>query len=209
MPVLTTLTKATIRTLVQEWMDDASGKRWTPGNLDLLVEITQDSLFSKLHEQFPYLTSQKDVITAQLGDPGFIDLRVTAQGGNLTLRLHRLQSVTRNNQEYSEIDRRNITLQDNVLQAVNTRSDFNFLFLGTELHLLPYNRDDDVEVRYSIKPTRFTTLADGAAIQWPDGHEGALIFECRTARDDEGRDGEYGGDCAASTRRMAGYGYGN
>ncbi len=67
------LTKAQYRTLTQQWLDDPSAKFWTAANLDLLIQVTQDSLWTDILEKSPYYVSQLDTLTS-LTTPGYIDL---------------------------------------------------------------------------------------------------------------------------------------
>ncbi len=169
----TTLTKDEFITLIREMMEDPDSVHWTAVNLDLLIRVTQDSLFARLLEHFPYFVSQLDTLTATLTSPGVISV---ADGGDLTKRFHRLQKVTRNQQEYTPVDARDYVIEGDEVQAVNSRSDFVYFFFGDQLQILPFNVDDDIEVRYSFKPTLWGGLAGGATPDWPDGQENALIY---------------------------------
>ncbi len=171
----TTMTKATLRSLIQQWLDDPNARLWTAPNLDLLIEVTQDELFARLHERFPYFTSQLDTVAA-LTTPGFINTALS--GGHLSKRLHRVQSIVRDGQEYGEVDRRRVLLEGGEVKTWASWPSFGYVFLGEQVHLFPYDTTKAAEVRYAFKPTRFTTLLDADAVQWPDGHESALIFEC-------------------------------
>lgn len=170
---LSALTKAQFRSLLRGWVDDESTQRWTDAKLDLLVQVTQDELFARIHDLNPYFTSQLDTIST-LTSPGYVELSTA-----LSKRFYRLQHVTRSATEYTEIDRRNVTLEDNELKAAE-RATRKYLLMGTQLHLFPYETTPEVEVRYAWRPTRFTTLTETGTIEWPDGHESALMFE--TAR---------------------------
>ncbi len=74
------------------------------------------------------------------------------------------------------MDNRDITLEGSKVKASNAGQSHKYLFLGDQIHLFPYNLTDDVELRYSFYPTLFDGLADGTAVQWPEGHEDALIL---------------------------------
>lgn len=166
------LTKAQVRTLVREAIDDPNGDRWTNANLDLLTQITFDDLFTDILTWGPYFTSQLDTITT-LGTPGFVDLRQTATG-DLSQRFFRIQKVTRNDQEYSALDARSFVIENNTQIR---GPDFTYVIFGDQLWLFPLDTDDDVEVRYSFRPAAYDGLADATEVTWPDGHETALIYE--------------------------------
>lgn len=167
------LTKAQIRTLVQEVIEDSSAKRWSAANLDLLIQITQDSLWSELLDFDAYFVSQLDTLTS-LTSPGYVDV---ATGGDATKRFLRIQSIVRNGQEYTEVDRRDVVLEANTVKSHPRGVPYAYVKLGKQFHLLPYDTADDVEFRYSYYPTAFDSLADGTAVEWPEGHEAALVYE--------------------------------
>jgi len=166
-------------------IDDPQKVLWTDANLDLLTEQLMDGLWAKIHDYFPFFTSQVDAGLSPIS-PGFIDVRQTGVGtGQLTNRIHRLQSVvvggaSANALTYEKADPRDIVLQGGkVIYAPNYR----YVLYGTQLYLFPLDLSPaNVELRYSYKPTpTFRTLADGASIGWPDGHEEALWWYVASA----------------------------
>ena len=169
------LTKAQYRTQIREFLDDPSAKLWSAANLDILTQMTQDTLWSEFLDIDPYFVSQNDSLTS-LTSPGYIDADQAAGVGDLTKRLFRIQSITRDQQEYGQVDRRHTVLQGGEVKSVDGSNSFNYLFLGDQIHLFPYDLTTDLEVRYSYYPTLFDGLADGTDVEWPEGHELALVL---------------------------------
>lgn len=170
------LTKAQYRTQIQGMLDDESAKFWTAANLDILTQLTQDALWSTLLDLNPYFVSQNDTLTS-LTTPGYIDADQVAGGGDLTKRIFRLQSITRDSQEYHPVDRRHIALQGGEVKAVNDQNGFTYTYLGDQIHIFPYDLTTDLEVRYSYYPTLYDGLGESTAVEWPEGHELALIMQ--------------------------------
>jgi hypothetical protein len=170
-----TLTKAQIRTQIQQTLDDASATMYSATNLDILTGLVIDELWTDILDFAPWYTSALDTITTgpKLVSPGYVDLTQLAQ------RFHRLQHVVRNNMVY-----RGQHPLDTLVVA-NTAlvgSDFTYRLYGNQLWLLPLSMSatEPIELRYSYKPPLFTGLADGTAITWPDGHEAAIIYKTAT-----------------------------
>ncbi len=166
-------TKAEFRTLTQQFLDDPNAKRWSATNIDLLIQVTQDTIWAAILDRDPYWVSQLDTITADLTSPGTFS---TANGGDLTKRFYKIQSIVRNTREYGQIHRKNVIIEANEVKATDAESDFVYFFFGPVVHLLPYETAPDVEIRYSFYPTIFNGLADGTAVEWPEGHEDALFL---------------------------------
>jgi len=167
------LTKAQVRSMVQQLLDDPNAALWSATNLDLLISLIYDEMWSLLLNNSSMLLSQKDVLTSLI-TPGFIDLRLVADGGSLSQRFHRLQSIVRDNQTYRKADPRDVVLEGN---TVIWAPAFQYVFYADQAWLFPLDTTTDVEIRYSFKPASFSSLTDTTAITWPDGHESALIFE--------------------------------
>lgn len=166
-------TKAQYRTLIQQMMDDPNAKKWTAANLDLLTQLRQDALWGDFHAHQPFFTSQLDNV-ATLTTPGFINI---ANGGDLTKRWLRFQTITRNGIQYTEGDPRNFVVEDDALVLVGEGSENKWIRLGDQIHLFPYSLTDDVEARYAFYPTAYDGLGEGTSVQWPEGHEMALISD--------------------------------
>lgn len=167
------LTKAQARTQIRQLLDDPNSTMWTDANLDQLTELAMDEMWSDLLSYNSYLNSQLDTITS-LTTPGFIDLRIVADGGALSKRFHKLQSVVRGGTTYTKYDPRDTLVELNAEIFAPTES---YVFIGDQLWLFPLDTTTDVEIRYSFKPAGFVSLTDGTKVTWPDGHDSAYIFE--------------------------------
>jgi hypothetical protein len=171
------LTKLEARELIREQMDDASSKLWSDSLLDRLTTTTLDTLWGELLEHAPRLTSQLDTI-ATLQTPGYIRTQLTTDtpAGDLTQRFRRVQSVMRGEQMYTEVDPRRVAVQGNVLVA-NDGRDFVYFLQGKQIWLLPLDTAEDVELRYSYLPAKYSGLANGDNVEWPEGFEDAYTWE--------------------------------
>ncbi len=169
------LTKAAVRTQVRQLIHDEGGKLWVDANLDLLIGLVFDSKWSDMLNFRGKITSQLDTI-ATLTSPGYINLQIAADSGDLSQRFYRVQSVTRNATQYLPADERFITIEGATVKYGGPSS--CFYVRGDEMWLFPLNTTDDVEIRYAFLPTRFDLLTnDATRMSWPVGHEAALIFE--------------------------------
>ena len=169
------LTKANARSLIRELADDPNAKLWSNANLDALASATLDDLWATILSVAPWATSQLDTITT-LASPGYVDLRLTTGGGDLTQRLYRLQTITRDDQSYGAIQPSSVTLQAGEVKASDNAS-YAFFVWADRLYLFPLDTTTDVEVRYSYLPTPFTTLNEGDTVGWPDGFDAAYTHE--------------------------------
>lgn len=169
------LTKANARTLVRQWLDDPDGQFWSNTNLDLLISLVLDDLWSELLQVAPGWRSTLDTIaTGSISAPGFIDL---SSSGPLTARFYRIQSVTRDGREYGEIDPRDVVIEDSAV-VVNTSASRSYFVRGEELWLFPLDDStEEVELRYSGFPASFDGLAEAASVVFPDGYESAYVLE--------------------------------
>lgn len=172
------LTKLEARDLIRELIDDASDRLWSDALLDRLATLTLDSLWGELLEVNPRLTSQLDTI-ATLQTPGYIRLQLTTAtpAGDLTQRFREVQSVNRNEQGYSPVDARNIVIQGNELIVNDDPHQYGYLKFGQQFWLFPLDTAEDVEFRYSYLPEKFSSLADGDAVEWPEGFDDAWTWE--------------------------------
>lgn len=166
------LTKAQARMLTREWLDDPNAKRWSDTRIDLAIQMALDDLWTDMLDIQSGLTSQLHTITS-LVSPGYIDLRLTTQGGQLTQRFYRVQKVTRDGREYRPVDPRDILIEGNNALA---GPDISHYVLGDQLWIFPLDTDTDVELRYSFKPTPFTSLTDGMNVPFPEGSESAYVL---------------------------------
>lgn len=171
------LTKAQFRTMVRAYLDDPNAKRWDNTTIDIAIQLALDDLWTDLLDQNPFLTSQFHTITS-LVSPGYIDMRLTSQGGQFTQRMYRIQSVKSNERIYYPKDPRDILLTAGDVGVV-VSSAFTWTIYGDQLWMFNGNQsfgDAPVDVRYSFKPTPFTALADGTNVPFPEGSESALVF---------------------------------
>src|SRR5438445_10276366 len=105
-----TLTKANSRIMIQQMLDDPSAKRWSPTNLDTLTGLILDNLWSDILDAAPYYNSNYQQINLPLHVPGYIDLRLAADGGDLNQRLYRLQQVIADGRHYFAKDPRDFLM---------------------------------------------------------------------------------------------------
>lgn len=171
------LTKAQYRTMVRQYLDDPNGKRWGDVSLDLAIQLVLDDLWTDMLDQAPYLTSQLQTIST-LVSPGYIDLRLIINGGQLAQRFYRIQSIKSAERIYYPKDPRDYltTAGEN---AVLVGSAYTYEIKGDFVWL--YSNSSSfgsapVDIRYSFKPVAFTGLADGNNVPFPEGSEMALVL---------------------------------
>src|SRR2546428_1738742 len=105
------LTKLQIRMAIREYLDDPAAKRWSDANLDLLTQVVYDDLYGDILNTSPYWNSQYDQVAAPFTVPGYIDLRLVADGGKLNKRLYKLQQVMADGRQYFSKDPRDYLLK--------------------------------------------------------------------------------------------------
>jgi len=178
------LTKAQVRTQVRQMIDDPSAKRWSDGNLDQLIELVLDDLWGEILDMAPYINSQYQQIALPLHAPGYIDLRTTTFGGDLTQRFYRLQQLIADGRQYFVKDPRDfLMVASSLTNDVSTirastgiEQRFSMQFLGNQLWLHPLgNVTTFVEIRYNFKPIGFTSLTNGFQVDMPEGSNRAII----------------------------------
>lgn len=165
------LTKAQARSAIREAIDDLNAKRWSDAALDALISRTIDGLWNDVLEQAPWSLSQhqEPLVTA----PGYVDLRQTVMGGQLTQRFFRLQNVVRDGTTYKEANPRDVTREnDEIVSAPHNR----YTIFGNQLWLFPLSVTANVELDYSFLPASFTSLAESGFVPWPDGYDDAYIY---------------------------------
>ncbi len=163
------LTKLESRTLIQQLIDDPSAARWTAANLDVLSSIALDKFWAELLIEAPWIRSTLETVTP-LNTPGFINI---AAGGDLTDRFFRVQKLTREGTEYSPGMQKDFVIEDAAFLAQHRRQYFR---IGDQLWLSPLTLTPEVEIHYSSRPATYDSIADGATVVWPDGHEEAWIY---------------------------------
>lgn len=169
------LTKSQARTLAHALLDDSSGTRWPAPTLDLLFQLVLDELWDEVIKLHPDVTNKTERLTVT--SPGYIDLRETADGGQLANRFFRVRRVVRGTgtlaRELSEIDTRHQLIENGT--EVSAPED-TWAVLGDRLYCFPLTASETIELSYSWKPALWTELAEGAYMPWP-GVESAIIFE--------------------------------
>jgi hypothetical protein len=177
------LTKAQIRSTVRQLIDDPSAKRWSDANLDQLIEQVHDDLYGEVLDMAGYFNTQYQQVGLPLHAPGYIDLRQTIYGGDLTQRFYRLQQCIADGRHYFCKDPRDYLMVassqtgdvSTIAASTGVEQRFSFQFLGNQLWLHPLgNVTTFVELRYSYKPTGFTSLTDGSIVDLPEGSTRAL-----------------------------------
>lgn len=173
------LTKAQARTAIRDALDDAEGARWSDTELDTLTSRTLDALWSDLLEISPWLTSQLHTFTAnQLVAPGYLDLRLTTNGGQLTQRFFRVQRLIRDSHEYESLQELQVKYRVVVEGDEEiTAPRFAYEVQGNQLWIHPLALDTGVELRYAYLPTSYTAITDGSEVPWAEGYDDAYIFE--------------------------------
>ncbi|SRR6266571_8931684 len=178
------LTKAQVRSQIRQMIDDPAAKRWSDGNLDQLIELVFDDLYGEILDMAPYLNSQYQQIGLPLRAPGYIDLRQTNFGGDLTQRFYRLQQLVADGRQYFGKDPRDFLMVASSLTndvstiraSTGVEQRFSYQFLGNQLWLHPLgNVTTFVEIRYNFKPTQFTLLTNGSQVDMPEGSYRAIV----------------------------------
>lgn len=179
------LTKLQVRTAVQQYIDDPNGKRWSPANLDQVISFVYDNLWSDILDTNPYWNSCYQQIGLPLHPPGYIDLRIQSDGGDLTNRLYRIQQVIADGRHYFPKDPRDYLMTASsqtgdvttIRASTGIEQRFSYQFLDNQMWLHPLgNVTTFVELRYNFTPQSFTKLADGANVEFPDGSEHCFIL---------------------------------
>jgi len=163
-------------------IDDPSAKRWSDPALDQLIELVADDIYGDILDVAPYYNSQYQQITT-LHAPGYIDLRQTIYGGDLTQRLYRVQQVISNGRMYGLKDPRDYLLIaqqttgsiTDLTDVQGVAAQYSMEFLGNQLWLHPLSTSTLAEIRYNYKPTPFTQLTNGYVVDMPEGSYRALI----------------------------------
>lgn len=155
------LTKGVVRTAVQAAINDAGGDTWSTSDLDQLISLVEDTLFSVLLEHWPWLTS---VLEATVGVSNTVALSVL-----VSQRLFAIQKVLDNDvsTEYKP-----------ALYGEAFASPYYYVLGGSIVSASPGFSTHNVRVTYSYLPARFTGLATDNTVlpDYPEGHEGALIY---------------------------------
>lgn len=178
------LTKSQVRSQVRQLIDDPNAKRWGDYALDSLIEGVHDDLYGDMLDTAPYFNTAYQQISIPLRSPGYIDLRQTLYGGDLTQRFYRLQQCIADGRQYGSKDPRDYLMtaasQTNDLTTITASQGveqrFTYQFLGNQLWLHPLGGVTTfVELRYNFRPVAFTSLTNGYIVDMPEGSYRALI----------------------------------
>lgn len=166
------LTKAEIRTMIRSLLGNESSVLISDAILDAFIGITFDELWSSILVVNPFFVSQTDTLTT-LVSPGYIDTRIVADGGQLSKRFYKLQTLMINERIYTQIDPRDVLLSANVAVVA---PDYKYIFYGDNCWAFPLSTTTQAEMTYSFTPTKFVSLAETDAVAWPTGDEGVLVY---------------------------------
>src|ERR1043166_2382811 len=164
------LTKAQYRTITRQYLDDPSAKRWSDANLDLVITFVLDDIWCDMLDTAPYLTCMYQQIGLPLRAPGYVDLRQTVNGGDLTQRFYRLQQLIADGRHYFAKEPRDFLMVANqqtgdvstIQASTGVEQRFSYQFIGDQLWLHPLgNVTTFVEMRYSFRPMQFNLNAEG------------------------------------------------
>lgn len=179
------LVKSQVRSAVRNLIDDPNAKRLSDSQLDVVIEGIHDDLYSDILDTAPYFNSQYAQIGLPLRSPGYIDLRQSIYGGDLTQRFYRLQQCIADGRHYFAKDPRDYLMTaaaPTTGSVADIRADtgveqrFSFQFLGNQLWLHPLGQVTTlVELRYNCRPQAFTSLTNGYIVDMPEGSYRALI----------------------------------
>ena len=164
------MTKAEIRTAVQQAIDDVGAKRWPAASLDVLIALTIDDLWGDILDASSFYTSKLELPT--IVAPGRIAL------SGLASRFYRLQKVVRDSYEYFDAGQTDVVIEGliSTLEEISA-PDKSYVLVDENLWLFPLDATEPVTVAYSYLPPVYTTLAEGAAVVFPDGNESAIVYE--------------------------------
>lgn len=160
--------------MVRQWLDDPNAVRWSDANLDMVIQLVIDDLWTDLLDMNPQLTSQLHTFTT-VNTPGYIDLRQTTHGGDLTQRFYRVHEggVVRGSRQYVPREPSDTVIEEDTGIVYES---YTYYVQGDFLWLFPLSTSDQVELRYSYKPTQYTSLTDGMVVPFPEGHELAYVL---------------------------------
>lgn len=155
------MTKGQVRSAVSQAIDDPTNKKWSQTNIDLLIQMVLDTMFETILDTYEYLTSVTD--TQSTAADGTMALSA------LTKRFYRLQKFS--------IVSSGAELQPRLPfeQVPQT----TYAIIGGKIETAPVQNAISMNIRYSYLPASFTTLATDATslpIEYPEGHESALIY---------------------------------
>jgi hypothetical protein len=162
------LTGTEVIAAVRQLIDDPNALLWSDANLTIHIGMTFDKLWGEILDWNAFYLTTNETITGspKLVTPGYVDLSALAQ------RFNRLLSITRNGTMYDKARQGQVMIENN---AAVVAPDSTYTFLGRQLWLFPLSITQQLEMRYNYLPAKFAN--SGSAITFPEGHEGALIWE--------------------------------
>ena len=162
------LTGVEVIAVVRQIIDDPNAALWSDANLTIHIATIADRLWTEILDWNPFFLTTLETITTtpKLVAPGYVDLVALAN------RFHRLLSFVRNGQMYEKARQSQVMIE---ASAAVVAPDSTYTFLGRQLWAFPLSTSDQIEMRYNYLPAKFAN--SGSAIIWPEGHEGALIWE--------------------------------
>jgi hypothetical protein len=155
------MTKGQIRTAVAQAIDDPTNVRWTSTNLDMLISMVQDQMFEAILDGFEFLTSNTESLTPSSGAVAI---------SSLAKRFYRVQKVLNTVT--------GIELHPKISGESYPQPTYEILG-GSIITTPTVSGSNSLSVRYSYIPGKFTNLANDntlLAIEFPEGHEGALVY---------------------------------
>lgn len=162
------LTGAEVLAAVRQLIDDPNAMLWSDANLTIHVALVQDKGWGEILDWNPFYLTTVEVITGspKLVSPGYIDL------SQLSQRFNRLLSLVRDGTEYSKALQHQVVIENNIDLVA---PDSTYTFLGRKLYIFPLSASDRTEIEYNYLPAKFAN--NSSPIVWPEGHEGALIWQ--------------------------------
>lgn len=179
------LLKSDYRSAVQDMFDDPLAQRWPAANLDKMMSMVYDGLWSEILDTNSYWNSQYDQIGIPLHVPGYIDTRTVSDGGDLTKRVYRIQQVIADGRHYFQKDPRDFLMVaqtqtgdvSTIQASTGIEQRFSYQFLGDQMWLHPLgNVTTFVELRYSYRPALYRTLGDSSIVEFPEGCEDTFVL---------------------------------
>jgi len=163
--------------MVAQLIDDPSNVMWSAANLDLVITLVYDQLWHRMLEHAPFLNvTSATVLAADLTSPGYFNIGTVT--GLSTVRIKRLLELQIDGQVYYEGRSEDEVFTGSEIKVTEARGGYRWVRYGALVYPFPLQTSDDVLVRVSVLPTRFTAIAaDSTAITWPDGHEDALVYK--------------------------------
>lgn len=162
------LTGTEVMAAVRQLVDDPNGMLWSDANLAIHIGQVQDKGWNDILDWNPFFLTTRETISSspKLASPGYVDLSQLAQ------RFKQLLSLTRNGTVYSKARQGQVMLESS---SAVVAPDSTYTFIGRKLYMFPLSISQQLEMEYNYLPAKFVN--NSSAIVWPEGHEGALIWQ--------------------------------